>query len=90
MLVHTAELVGGERAKDYGDKVENHTRIALLWNFWLTNQGMKSDINAYDVAMMMLLLKVARLTNSPGHTDSHVDIAGYASILEEISSKELR
>ncbi len=81
MLRHAASLVGGQRAKDYGDKTENHQRIADLWNYWLRTV----HITAYDVAIMMLLLKVARLMHTPGHSDSHVDIAGYASIAEEIS-----
>jgi hypothetical protein len=38
--------------------------------------------------MMMMLVKVARLMHSPGHQDSHIDIAGYASVLEEIANKE--
>ena len=83
MLRHAASLVGGQRAKDYGDKTENHQRIADLWNYWLDSKFGK--ITAYDVAIMMLLLKVARLMHTPGHSDSHVDIAGYASIAEEIS-----
>lgn len=51
-------------------------------------EGMKLQklFSPYDVAMMMLLVKVARLMNSPGHQDSHIDIAGYASILEEIAN----
>ncbi len=86
MLRHAASLVGGQRAKDYGDKTENHQRIADLWNYWLDSKFGK--ITAYDVAIMMLLLKVARLMHTPGHSDSHVDIAGYASIAEEISRKQ--
>lgn len=97
MLKVTAELVGGQRAIDYGDKTINHQRIATLWNMWLAesqkNVGkddsdvrMLSQLSAYDVAMMMLMLKIARLMHSPGHQDSHIDIAGYASILEEIAS----
>ncbi len=81
MLRTAATLVGGQRAKDYGDKTENHQRIADLWNYWLRTV----HITAYDVAIMMLLLKVARLMHTPGHSDSHIDIAGYASIAEEIS-----
>lgn len=88
MLEHAAALVGGQRAQDYGDKTINHQRIADLWNAWLTETRSEiSDhitITAYDVAMMMLMVKVARLMHSPGHQDSHVDIAGYAAILEEI------
>ena len=93
MLLKAAELVGGQRAADYGDKYENHRRIADLWNMWLkeTRAGNNvlsecQEIHAYDVAMMMLLLKIARLMHSPGHQDSHIDIAGYASILEEVSN----
>lgn len=97
MLNATADLVSGQRAKDYGDKRENHQRIADLWNMWfdetrnrvsrpdnsLTPMG---EWSPYDVAMMMLMVKIARLMHSPGHNDSHMDIAGYASILEEIAS----
>lgn len=86
MLMHAAELVGGQRAQDYGDKTINHQRIAALWSYWLGERGKPCEITAYDVAMMMLMLKVARLMHSPGHQDSHVDIAGYASILEEVSA----
>jgi hypothetical protein len=95
MLLKAAELVGGQRATDYGDKYVNHKRIADLWNIWF-KESRRGDniltkcqeIHAYDVAMMMLLLKIARLMHSPGHQDSHIDIAGYASILEEISNGE--
>ena len=89
MLRRAATLVGGQRAKDYGDVTENHERIANLWNYWLSTSpgtvGSKfGKITAYDVAIMMVLLKVARLMHTQGHGDSHVDIAGYAAIAEEI------
>lgn len=87
MLRHAASLVGGQRAKDYGDKTENHQRIADLWNYWMVQQykDQPAKISAYDVAIMMILMKISRLMHSPGHKDSHVDIAGYAAIAEEIS-----
>jgi len=88
MLIATVELIGGHRAEDYGDKLVNHERIAALWNMWLRERNLNDKIEAYDVAMMMMLVKIARLMNSPGHQDSHIDIAGYASILEEIANGE--
>jgi hypothetical protein len=99
MLDATAELVSGHRSKDYGDKYTNHTRIAKLWAMWLNertrtwaiegdDEPAEVEITAYDVAIMMLLVKVARLMHSPGHQDSHIDIAGYASISEEIANGE--
>lgn len=81
-------IVTGPREKEYGDKTQNHQRIADLWNMWLneTKADSSDQITAYDVAMMMILVKIARLMNTPGHQDSHIDLAGYASILEEIAN----
>ncbi len=36
-------------------------------------------IEPHDVAVLVLLLKVARLINSPEHMDNWTDIAGYAA-----------
>ena len=72
------ELVEGQRAIDYGDKTLNHQNIARLWTAFLD-----VDISPHDVAICMLLVKVARLKNM--HTeDCYVDIAGYAGIAGEI------
>jgi hypothetical protein len=89
VLEEAAEIVGGQRATDYGPKLLNHQRIAALWNLWLSNTkaGATVDdwtVDAYDVAMMMMMVKIARLMNSPGHGDSHLDIAGYSAIAKEI------
>ena len=76
------ELVAGQRAIDYGDKTLNHQNIARLWTAFLD-----VDISPHDVAICMLLVKVARLKNM--YTDDcYVDIAGYAGIAGEISKKE--
>ena len=32
LLTTAIELVGGDRQKDYGDKVDNHNNIAKLWS----------------------------------------------------------
>lgn len=76
------ELVEGQRAIDYGDKTLNHQNIARLWTAFLD-----VDISPHDVAICMLLVKVARLKNMCTD-DCYVDIAGYAGIAGEISKKE--
>jgi hypothetical protein len=97
MLDAAVVVIGGQRSEDYGDKYENHMRIAKLWTIWLNERvrtwdteddedNANIEITPYDVAMMMLLVKIARLMNSPGHQDSHIDIAGYVSIMEEIAN----
>jgi len=83
------DVVTGPREQDYGDKTENHARIAKLWNMWLIETKEDGDaITPYDVATMMLMVKLARLMKSPGHQDSHIDIAGYVACMEEIYDRQ--
>ena len=85
LLIEAEALVTGPRAEAYGDAAVNHERIADLWNCWLRNRswGSSGIITSYDAAMLMMLVKVARCQEKPGH-DSHVDIAGYAAVMADI------
>ena len=46
------------------------------------------EINAKDVAAMMMLVKVARFANDPSHRDNLVDICGYAALIERCDESE--
>ena len=61
------------RGKTYGAVRSNHERIAAMWSVTV---GKK--VTPEQVAMMMVQVKLARLMETPDHTDSWVDIAGYA------------
>jgi hypothetical protein len=80
LLRDALAAVTGERRKAYGDPEQNFTTIADLWNAYLCR---RAAINAHftpgDVAQMMILVKVARLAQTPDHRDSMLDIAGYAA-----------
>lgn len=74
------------RGKSYGRPEDNFERIARLWATHLANRyGVSIVIDAQDVAMMMILMKVARLENDPSHHDSWVDVAGYAACGGELA-----
>jgi hypothetical protein len=73
------ELTHGDRNKNYGDPLTNHTRIAGLWSVWL-----QTEITPAQAAMCLALVKVARLIETPDHADSPIDLAAYASIYGEI------
>ena len=77
-----AKIVTGQRQHDYGDKYQNHENIANLWSAYLNY-----NISAHDVAICMLLVKVARLKHRPT-TDCYIDMAGYAAIAGEIQDKD--
>jgi hypothetical protein len=82
LLDEAKNLVNGPRAKDYGDAYENHERVAQLWGTILGQ-----DVSVSQVYQCLMALKLARLIVSPTHTDSWVDIAGYASLGGEIDGK---
>lgn len=82
VLEEAMKCVGGPRRRDYGTPDENFGRIADLWNVHLKGK-LSKPVTPGDVAMLMILLKVARQANSPKR-DNLVDIAGYAQCASEL------
>lgn len=66
------------RDDTYGKPEDNFARIAALWQAFLDNRD-STALTPRDVALMMVLMKTARLQEDQGHGDSWVDIAGYAA-----------
>ena len=81
-LERATKIVQGQRQFDYGNKYENHENIAKLWSAYLGY-----EVSPHDVAICMLLVKVARLKHRKTE-DCYVDMAGYAAIAGEIQEEE--
>ena len=75
-------LVQGQKEKDYGDKFNNHKNIAKLWSAYLD-----VNINPHNVAVMMVLLKIARTKVGKVNKDTYIDMAAYGAIAGEIKFK---
>ncbi|MCD8160925.1 MAG: DUF6378 domain-containing protein [Clostridiales bacterium] len=73
----------GHREQDYGKPEDNFAVIARLWSAYLD-----CEIGRQDVANMMILQKMGRITSGTGTADSYVDIAGYAACGCEIATAE--
>ena len=80
-LDKAAKIVTGQRQFDYGDKYQNHKNISKLWSAYLDFK-----ISPHDVAICMLLVKVARLKHRKTE-DCYLDMAGYAAIAGEIEDQ---
>jgi hypothetical protein len=81
ILATAAEYVTKDRAATHGDAEDNFKRIAKLWNAYL---GL-DIITATDTAVMLALLKAARIRSNPTHADNWIDMAGYAACGGEIA-----
>jgi Domain of unknown function (DUF6378) len=81
--------VCGERALNYDTPEDNFRRIATLWNAWfqVRKEPYEVRLAPWEVAIMMDLMKSARLANNPEHQDSWIDKAGYASCGADITGK---
>ena len=80
VLKEAERCVCGQREQDYGAPEDSFSRIA---EFWVTYKGV--EFSPVDVAIMMALLKIARISENPQHMDSWVDLAGYAACGGEIA-----
>lgn len=83
ILNEAINCVTGSREQDYGSPEDNFKIIA---DFWSAYKGVQ--FSSVDVAMMMALLKIARICNGGGSGDSFVDLAGYAACGGEIATSE--
>ncbi len=76
-LLREAEaLVTGDRNNAYGPPTQDFDRTAIMWTAYLDGRRI---LEAHDVAAMMILLKLSRISWDPTNRDSWVDIAGYAA-----------
>ncbi len=84
ILDQAKKCVCGQREQDYGTPESNFQLIADLWNDYLKKERSSIVVDATDVAMMMALMKIARIRNGGGSGDSFVYLAGYAACGGEI------
>tara|TARA_R110000803_G_C11985909_1_gene321270 strand:+ start:355 stop:681 length:327 start_codon:yes stop_codon:yes gene_type:complete len=83
-VLRTAEgYITKDRANTHGDMEANFTCVA---EYWTTHIG--HTVTAVDVAVMMSLLKLARIKSNAGNLDNWVDGCGYLACGGELTSKE--
>lgn len=88
VLEEAQEIIYGDREQTYGHPAKNLNQIANLWSAYLQAKGGTEDLptprlTASDVAMMMMLVKMARQQNN-FKRDNIVDMCGYAALLARI------
>ena len=84
-LAAAKKCVCQDRNNQYGEPEDSFKMIADFWSNYLGY-----PINTVDVAMMMALLKIARVAaskNRLGTADSYIDLAGYAACGAEAAKK---
>ena len=92
-FLHRAEeCICVDREEQYGSPEDSFKLIAALWEPYIKEKcvGINVDvcITGEDVAVMMALLKIARIAGGRFKADSYVDAIGYMACAGEIAGKE--
>ena len=77
------EYVTKDRAAQHGDMESNLTTIAELWGVYL-----ERHVDPSDVAVMMTMLKIARIKSNPTNPDNWIDGCGYMACGGELAAKK--
>lgn len=86
------QIVCEGREEEYGAPEDNFRLIAELWMPYLNQKCVGYGTNIYiateDVAVMMALLKMARIASGQAKTDNWIDACGYMACGGEIEGGE--
>lgn len=80
ILENAIRTVCQDRRDKYGQIEDNFGLIADLWSAYIG-----ASVTAVDVAMMMGMLKMARIKTGKYTQDNFVDLAGYAACGAEVA-----
>ena len=79
-FLERAAGVVARRRREYGEPADLFRDIAKRWSLVL---GV--EVSPAQTVLCMLDVKMARLTREPRHADSITDVAGYSSVLWEVT-----
>ena len=73
-------LTSTERQAQYGAPEDNLGRIGALWSAYLGK-----DLSAHDVAVMMALVKIGRISSGVTVRDNYVDAVAYIGLADQLA-----
>ena len=74
------QYITKDRAEEHGDLASNFSTIAAYWSTHLN-----TSVSATDVAVMMNLVKIARIKSNPTNMDNWIDGCGYLACGAELA-----
>jgi hypothetical protein len=81
-MLRGAAHVLEDRCKLYGDPAASMTTVAARWSIALGHK-----VTPEQVVLCLIDLKLARLACDPTHQDGWIDVAAYAAIGAELTSR---
>jgi len=84
-LFRALEVINGERQDQYGNPEDSFELVGRYWTVYLRSVGIVKDdpdieLDKREVAEMMALFKIARMSGQMLNKDNYIDAAGYIGI----------
>lgn len=90
VLEEAKRCICQDRQNQYGAPEDSFLTIAAFWETYLSAKYERTvELTCDDVALMMVLLKIARTMGHTHHVDNYIDMAGYAALAAELAEDEL-
>jgi len=80
-ILTTSIDIIGSRAEEYGDASQSFSRASTIASTMLDK-----TITAYDVSIILMAVKMARIAQNKTHMDSYVDLAAYTAFAAQFSN----
>lgn len=91
VLEAALDIVTNDRQNDYGKAEDNFRTIAEFWSMYIrarfpeATATQRIELEPYDVAAMMVQMKISRIVTSPRKEDNWADVIGYGACGAEIT-----
>lgn len=69
-----------QRGEEYGDALPSFVRAANI-----SSAVLGTKLTAFDIAVVMMSVKMSRLSHQRGHEDSWIDLAAYVAFAAQFS-----
>ena len=80
------QYVTEDREATHGEMEDNFESIGMLWGQYFSYE---QSFSPTDVAVMMALLKIARLKSNKDNPDNYIDACGYMACAGELALKKV-
>lgn len=80
-ILSTAKATISQRGQEYGDALPSFVRAANIASAILDKK-----MTAFDIAVVMMAVKMSRLSHQRGHEDSWIDLAAYVAFAAQFSA----
>lgn len=86
ILLKAMDIINGERQDEYGNPEDSFRLIGEYWTIYLEATGldMGQTISPKEVAEMMMLFKIARMSGQKPKLDNYLDLVGYAGLAADM------